>query len=47
VPVETAEAVGQLLEAAMRVEGADSDFTSAIKPIEQAAGVVVGHRPRD
>jgi hypothetical protein len=26
----------------MRDEGADSDFTSAIKPIERAAGVVVG-----
>ena len=47
VPVEIAEAVGQLWEAAMRAEGADSDFTSAIKPIEQAAGVVVGQRPRD
>ena len=47
VPVEIAEAVGQLWEAAMRAEGADSDFTSAIKPIEQAAGVVVGQRPRE
>lgn len=47
VPVEIAEAVAQLWEAAMRAEGADSDFTSAIKPIEQAAGVVVGQRPRE
>ena len=42
VPVEVAEAVGRLWETAMRDEGADSDFTSAIKPIERAAGVVVG-----
>jgi hypothetical protein len=26
----------------IRDMGAESDFTSAIKPIEQAAGVVVG-----
>jgi len=26
----------------IREMGAESDFTSAIKPIEQAAGVVVG-----
>ncbi len=26
----------------MRDEGADSDFTSAIKPIERGAGVTVG-----
>ena len=42
VPVEVAEAVGRLWETAMRDEGADSDFTSAIKPIERAAGVIVG-----
>jgi 3-hydroxyisobutyrate dehydrogenase-like beta-hydroxyacid dehydrogenase len=42
VPCEVAEAVGRLWEAAMRDQGADSDFTAAIKPIEQAAGVVVG-----
>jgi 3-hydroxyisobutyrate dehydrogenase-like beta-hydroxyacid dehydrogenase len=49
VTVEVAEAVGRLWEAAMRDEGADSDFTSAIKPIERAAGVTVGpvgQRPR-
>ncbi|MDT5186722.1 MAG: hypothetical protein QOI29_4880, partial [Mycobacterium sp.] len=27
--------------------GPESDFTAAIKPIEQAAGVVVGGPPRD
>jgi 3-hydroxyisobutyrate dehydrogenase-like beta-hydroxyacid dehydrogenase len=42
VPVEVAEAVGRLWDTAMRDEGADSDFTSAIKPIERAAGVIVG-----
>jgi 3-hydroxyisobutyrate dehydrogenase-like beta-hydroxyacid dehydrogenase len=42
VPIGVAEAVGRLWETAMRDEGADSDFTSAIKPIERAAGVVVG-----
>jgi 3-hydroxyisobutyrate dehydrogenase-like beta-hydroxyacid dehydrogenase len=42
VSVEVAEAVGRLWELAMRDQGPDSDFTTAIKPIEQAAGVVVG-----
>jgi 3-hydroxyisobutyrate dehydrogenase-like beta-hydroxyacid dehydrogenase len=42
VPLEVAETVGRLWEAAMRDQGSDSDFTAAIKPIEQAAGVVVG-----
>src|SRR5467141_1099977 len=37
VPVEVAEAVGRLWEATLHDEGADSDFTSAIKPIERAA----------
>ena len=45
VSVEVAEAVGRLWETAMREEGADSDFTSAIKPIERAAGVIVGPAP--
>ncbi len=42
VSVEVAEAVGRLWELAMREQGPDSDFTAAIKPIEQAAGVIVG-----
>ncbi|HWF69630.1 MAG TPA: NAD(P)-dependent oxidoreductase [Mycobacterium sp.] len=42
VPFEVAEAVGRLWDTTMRDEGADSDFTSAIKPIERAAGVTVG-----
>jgi 3-hydroxyisobutyrate dehydrogenase-like beta-hydroxyacid dehydrogenase len=40
--MEVAEAVGRLWEVVIREMGADSDFTSAIKPIEKAAGVVVG-----
>ncbi len=39
VPVEIAEAVARLWEATLNDKGADSDFTSAIKPIERAAGV--------
>lgn len=50
VPIEVAEAVGRLWELAMRDQGPDSDFTTAIKPIEQAAGITVGRlslRPED
>ena len=39
--MEVAEAVGRLWEVVIREMGAESDFTSAIKPIEKAAGVVV------
>jgi 3-hydroxyisobutyrate dehydrogenase-like beta-hydroxyacid dehydrogenase len=46
VPVEIAEAVARLWEATLNDEGADSDFTSAIKPIERAAGVTVGKSAR-
>jgi 3-hydroxyisobutyrate dehydrogenase-like beta-hydroxyacid dehydrogenase len=46
VPVEIAEAVARLWEATLNDEGADSDFTSAIKPIERAAGVTVGSSER-
>ena len=42
VSVEVAEAVGRLWDLAMRDQGPDSDFTTAIRPIEQVAGVVVG-----
>jgi 3-hydroxyisobutyrate dehydrogenase-like beta-hydroxyacid dehydrogenase len=42
VPVEVADVIGRLWETAMHEEGADSDFTSAIKPIERAAGITVG-----
>jgi 3-hydroxyisobutyrate dehydrogenase-like beta-hydroxyacid dehydrogenase len=40
--MEVAEAVGRLWEVVIRDMGAESDFTSVIKPIEKAAGVVVG-----
>jgi 3-hydroxyisobutyrate dehydrogenase-like beta-hydroxyacid dehydrogenase len=40
--MEVAEAVGRLWEVIIRDEGAESDFTVAIKPIEKKAGVVVG-----
>ncbi|MBI5321678.1 NAD(P)-dependent oxidoreductase [Bradyrhizobium sp.] len=40
--MEVAEAVGRLWETIIREEGAESDFTAAIKPIEKAAGVIVG-----
>ena len=40
--MEVAEAVGRLWEVVIREMGPESDFTTAIKPIEKAAGVVVG-----
>jgi len=40
--MEVAEAVGRLWETVIRDQGPESDFTAAIKPIEKAAGVVVG-----
>ena len=40
--MEVAEAVGRLWEVVIHDMGAESDFTSAIKPIEKSAGVVVG-----
>jgi 3-hydroxyisobutyrate dehydrogenase-like beta-hydroxyacid dehydrogenase len=47
VPVEVAEAVGRMWETVLRDEGADSDFTTAIRPIERAAGVTVGPVAQD
>jgi len=40
--MEVAEAVGRLWDTVMRDMGPESDFTEAIKPIEKAAGVIVG-----
>jgi len=40
--MEVADAVGRLWERVISDEGAESDFTAAIKPIEKKAGVVVG-----
>ena len=45
--MEVAEAVARLWETVIRDQGADSDFTAAIKPIEQAAGVVVSGKGAD
>lgn len=42
VPVDVAQTIGRLWEAAAREEGTDSDFTAVIKPFERAAGVTVG-----
>ena len=40
--MEVTEAVGRLWEVVILQMGPESDFTSVIKPIEKAAGVVVG-----
>jgi 3-hydroxyisobutyrate dehydrogenase-like beta-hydroxyacid dehydrogenase len=42
--MEVAEAVGRLWEVVLREMGPESDFTSAIQPIEKAAGVVVSSK---
>src|SRR5450631_1105074 len=42
--MEVAEAVGRLWEVVIREMGAETDFTTAIKPMEKAAGVVVDGR---
>ncbi|MDQ8730583.1 NAD(P)-dependent oxidoreductase [Bradyrhizobium sp. LHD-71] len=44
--MEVAEAVGRLWETVIKEMGPESDFTSAIKPIEKAAGVQVGGKSR-
>jgi 3-hydroxyisobutyrate dehydrogenase-like beta-hydroxyacid dehydrogenase len=40
--MEVAEAIGRFWEVVIRDMGPESDFTSAILPIEKAASVVVG-----
>jgi 3-hydroxyisobutyrate dehydrogenase-like beta-hydroxyacid dehydrogenase len=42
VPADVAETIGRLWETAARDQGPDSDFTTVIKPLEEAAGVTVG-----
>jgi 3-hydroxyisobutyrate dehydrogenase-like beta-hydroxyacid dehydrogenase len=44
--MEVAEAVGRLWETVIKEMGPDSDFTSAIKTIEKAAGVEVRSKPQ-
>jgi 3-hydroxyisobutyrate dehydrogenase-like beta-hydroxyacid dehydrogenase len=46
VPADVAETIGRLWEAAARDEGPGSDFTTVIKRLEKAAGVIVGGSPR-
>lgn len=46
LPTQLAEAVAQLWEATLTAEGPESDFTSIVKPIEAAAGVVVETGPQ-
>lgn len=46
VPAEVAETTGRVWEAVARDEGADSDFTTVIKPFERAADVTVGRSAR-
>ena len=45
-PTDVAEAVVRLWETAIRDQGPDSDFTTVVKSIEEAAGVIVGSPPR-
>lgn len=44
IPMEIADAVARVWELVIAELGPESDFTAAIKPIEEAAGVVVGGR---
>lgn len=46
MPTPIADAVAQLWETTLAEEGPESDFTSVVKPIEAAAGVVVGEKSR-
>ncbi|BCO34458.1 hypothetical protein JMUB5695_01017 [Mycobacterium heckeshornense] len=46
VPTTVAKAVTRLWEAAMHDQDPESDFTVVIKPLEHAAGVVVGRPPQ-
>ena len=46
LPTHIADAVATLWENTLTEEGPESDFTSIIKPIEEAAGVIVAGDPR-
>ncbi|MGK2866095.1 MAG: NAD(P)-dependent oxidoreductase [Mycobacterium sp.] len=45
--LQVSEAVGQCWETALADQGADSDFTTIIRPIEDAAGVIVDGRRQE
>jgi 3-hydroxyisobutyrate dehydrogenase-like beta-hydroxyacid dehydrogenase len=42
LPTEIATTVGRVWESVLREEGPESDFTCVVKPMEAAAGVIVG-----
>lgn len=44
LPTHVADAVAALWESTMDTQGAESDFTSVVKPLEEAAGVVIDGR---
>lgn len=44
LPTAVASAIVDLWETVQREQGAESDFTSVVKPLESAAGVVVDGR---
>ncbi|MEX3647113.1 NAD(P)-dependent oxidoreductase [Mycolicibacterium porcinum] len=46
LPVQMAETVQRIWEHTLHAEGPESDFTSVIKPMEEAAGVTVEGGPR-
>ncbi|RDH78736.1 NAD(P)-dependent oxidoreductase [Mycolicibacterium moriokaense] len=46
LPTQITEAVGRVWESVLGSEGADSDFTCVVKPMEAAAGVIVEGKPR-
>ncbi|WP_067887565.1 NAD(P)-dependent oxidoreductase [Nocardia vaccinii] len=46
-PTELAEAAARLWETTLEREGPESDFTSVVKPLEDAAGVRVGGQAQD
>lgn len=46
LPTELAGAVAQVWESTLRDEGAESDFTCVVKPLEKAAGVTVDAQHR-
>ncbi|CAJ1499434.1 NAD(P)-dependent oxidoreductase [[Mycobacterium] burgundiense] len=45
VPTEIVDGIARCWETTVAEEGAESDFTSVVKPIERAAGVTVAARP--
>jgi 3-hydroxyisobutyrate dehydrogenase-like beta-hydroxyacid dehydrogenase len=43
---EVAQAVARIWETTLTQEGAESDFTSVVKPLERSANVVIGAESR-